>query len=97
MGFVITDTSGRRDLVHMRLSSKTAFIRFVGNNLHRTDYTRVDEWVDRLKKWMDGGLETLYFIMHQHEEIDSPELMAYVIEQMNKKWGLNLQKPEFIG
>ncbi len=56
MGSVITDTAGRRDLVHMRLSNKTAFIRFVGNNLHPSDYTRVDDWVKRLKKWMNSGL-----------------------------------------
>ena len=96
MGSVITDTSGRRDLVHMRLSNKTAFIRFVGNNLHPSDYTRVDDWVKRLKKWISSGLETLYFMMHQHEEIDSPELCSYVIKQMNKQCKLKLKEPRFV-
>ena len=36
---VITDTAGRRDVLNPRLSTPVAFIRFVGNNLHQTDYT----------------------------------------------------------
>lgn len=43
MGFVITDTSGRRDCAHMYLTVPKAFIRYVGNSLHKTDYTRVDD------------------------------------------------------
>src|SRR5687768_2200312 len=51
-GAVITDVAGRRDCVHMRLTTPEAFIRFVGNDLHPTDYTRVDEWVKRISTWM---------------------------------------------
>ena len=49
MGIVITDTSGRRDCAHMHLTLPKAFIRYVGNSLHPTDYTRVDEWIERMK------------------------------------------------
>jgi uncharacterized protein YecE (DUF72 family) len=83
-GTVITDAAGRRDCVHMHLSTPECFIRFVGNGLHTTDYTRVDDWVQRIKLWMNEGLETCYFFMHQHEELHSPELIHYFIEQMNK-------------
>jgi uncharacterized protein YecE (DUF72 family) len=95
-GSVITDASGRRDCVHMRLTRPEAFIRFVGNGLHPTDYTRVDEWVDRIKTWSDQGLDSVYFFMHQHEEIHSPELSKYVIEQMNKVCRTNFPEPRFL-
>lgn len=95
-GSVITDASGRRDCVHMRLTTKKAFIRFVGNRLHPTDYTRIDDWVKRMKKWKDEGIETIYFFMHQHEELHSPELCKYLIEKMNKTIGTTLHVPEFI-
>ena len=49
MGAVITDTSGRRDCAHMHLPIPKAFIRYVGNSLHPTDYTRIDDWVKRVK------------------------------------------------
>ncbi len=96
IGAVITDASGRRDCVHMNLPTPHAFIRFVGNSLDRTDYSRVDEWVGRIKQWRDMGLQTVWFFMHQHDERYSPELADYVSEQLNKKLGLKLHRPQFI-
>lgn len=93
-GTIITDAAGRRDCVHMHLSTPECFIRFVGNSLHPTDYTRIDEWVQRIKQWMEQGLEQCYFFMHQHEELHSPELIKYLIEQLNKHCGTTLVPPE---
>ena len=96
IGAVITDTAGRRDCAHMHLTISKAFIRYVGNSLHATDYSRTDEWVNRIKYWLDHGLEELYFFMHMHDEATSPELTVYLVDKMNKKCGLNLIKPKFI-
>lgn len=96
IGSVITDAAGRRDCVHMRLTTPEAFIRFVGNGLHPTDYTRVDEWVQRIRKWMEAGVRKVYFFMHQQEEINSPALARYVIQQLNKHCGLSLHEPDFL-
>lgn len=93
-GTIITDAAGRRDCVHMHLSTPEAFIRFVGNSLHPTDYTRIDDWVQRIKQWMKEGLETCYFFMHQHEELHSPELIKYFIEQLNKHCGTKIEPPK---
>jgi len=93
---VITDTSGRRDVLHMKLTTPKAFIRFVGNNGHKTDCTRVDDWVERIKLWLDKGVETLYFFIHQHDEKYTPKLAQYTVEQLNKKCGLKLQPPKII-
>ena len=96
MGAVITDTAGRRDCAHMHLTIPKAFIRYVGNSLHPTDYTRTDAWIDRMKYWLDHGLQELYFFMHMHDEATSPELTVYLVDKMNKECGLNLVKPKFI-
>jgi len=96
IGSVITDASGRRDCVHMRLTTPTAFIRFVGNGLHPTDYKRIDDWVSRISTWMKSGIEKIYFFMHQHEELHSPELCKYTIEQLNAKCGTNIPVPKFV-
>jgi uncharacterized protein YecE (DUF72 family) len=95
-GAVITDTAGRRDCAHMHLTLPKTFIRFVGNSLHKTDFTRINEWVERMKYWLDNGLQELYFFMHMHDEATSPELSVYLIERMNKVLGLDLSKPAFI-
>jgi len=96
MGAVITDTAGRRDCAHMHLTIPKAFIRYVGNSLHPTDFTRTDAWVHRIKYWLDHGLQELYFFMHMHDEATSPELTVYLVDKMNKECGLNLIKPKFI-
>jgi uncharacterized protein YecE (DUF72 family) len=96
VGAVITDATGRRDCVHMRLSTPEAFIRFVGNGLHPTDYTRIDEWVDRMKQWQQQGIRKIYFFMHQHEELHSPELCRYLILKMNEQLDCSLPIPQFV-
>jgi uncharacterized protein YecE (DUF72 family) len=95
IGIVITDTAGRRDCAHMHLTVPKAFIRYVGNSLHHTDYTRVDDWIKRMKHWLKHGIKELYFFMHMHDEAFSPELTVYMVEKMNKEYGLELEKPKF--
>ncbi len=75
-GLVITDTAGRRDVCHLHLAIPKTMVRFVANNLHPTDYTRVDAWVDRIAFWIENGLEELYFIIHMENEKHSPELQV---------------------
>ena len=96
IGAVITDATGRRDCVHMELTVPKTFIRFVGNGLVPSDYTRVDEWIKRIKSWLDKGLNELYFFMHQHDERYSPRLCDYVIEQINKRCGTDLKRIGFL-
>lgn len=96
IGTVITDTAGRRDCLHMILTAPFAFIRFVGNNLHPTDYTRVDEWAERIKTWIDKGLREIYFFIHTPDEMHSPELSKYVVDQFNKVCGAGLKPPKIL-
>jgi uncharacterized protein YecE (DUF72 family) len=96
LGAVITDTAGRRDCAHMYLTVPKAFIRYVGNSLHESDYTRIDAWVKRMKHWLDKGMDELYFFMHMHDEATSPELTVYLVDKMNKECKLDLIKPKFV-
>lgn len=89
---VITDTAGRRDLLHMRLTSPVAFIRYVGAN-HESDYTRLNDWVERLKFWKDHGMEKLYFFVHQNMEKESPMLSAHFIKKINEELDTDLDIP----
>ncbi|HYG37386.1 MAG TPA: DUF72 domain-containing protein [Cytophagales bacterium] len=90
---IIVDTAGRRDLLHMRLTSPVAFIRYVGANHHPTDYTRLDPWIERISQWKKEGLKELNFFMHQNEELESPKLCAYFIEKINPLFNLDLTVP----
>ena len=90
IGLIITDTAGRRDVAPMYLTTPKAFIRFVGNSLHQSDFTRCDDWVKRIKYWLKNGLEELYFFMHMHHEENSPELVIYFIEKLNRECKLDV-------
>lgn len=92
-GFVITDTAGRRDVCHMHLTLNKALVRFVSNNLHPTDYARIDAWVLRIAGWLGKGLQELYFIIHMANEKHSPELAGYLVDRLNEACGLQLKKP----
>ena len=91
IGAVITDTPGRRDVLHMRLTAPFAFIRFVANQQHPTDFQRIDEWADRLSEWVKKGLREVYFFVHDHQELFVPELCRYAIERFNEKCGAGLE------
>ncbi len=89
---VIVDTPGRRDLLHMRLTTQTAFVRFVGAN-HESDYSRLDDWVSRIAAWKSEGLKEVDFFIHQTMEKTSPLLASYFVEQLNTRIGTNLRIP----
>lgn len=89
---IITDTAGRRDLIHMALTSPNIFIRFVGAN-HPSDFDRLDEWVERIENWYKKGIESISFFIHQNIEIESVLLSSYFIKKLNKKLNLDLKVP----
>lgn len=96
IGVVITDVAGRRDCLHMEITSPIVFIRFVGNGLHPTDYSRIDEWIIRIKSWMKKDLKAIHFYMHQPDELYTPHLVKYMVEQLNLKCGLKLKIPNLM-
>jgi uncharacterized protein YecE (DUF72 family) len=93
IGTVITDTAGRRDVLHMRLTAPVVFIRWVGNSLHPTDFPRIEAWAHRLKAWIDKGLREIYFIVHNHNELLAPDLQRHAVERFNAICGTSLKPP----
>lgn len=89
---IIVDTAGRRDMLHMRLTSPVAFVRYVGAN-HPSDTQRLDDWVARIEQWRAQGLQKLYFFVHQNIELESPLLAEHFIRQINERLGLALHIP----
>ncbi|RZJ37059.1 MAG: DUF72 domain-containing protein [Chryseobacterium sp.] len=90
---IIVDTAGRRDMLHMRLTTPNAFIRYVGANAD-SDYDRLEDWLKRLTKWKKEGLQNLYFFVHQNIEKASPLLSAHLIEKMNEAWKTDIHIPK---
>jgi uncharacterized protein YecE (DUF72 family) len=89
---IITDAPGRRDLVHMRLTTPTAFIRFNGST-ESQDRVRLDDWYKRLALWTSLGLENIYFFMHQNEEQSAPLMASYLIQKLNVGLNAHIKMP----
>ena len=94
VGTVITDVAGRRDVVHSTLTTPDLTLRFVGNELHPTDYTRIDEWCKRIITWLEMGMMNAYIFVHCGENKFAPELTKYWIEQLNNLANLDIQVPK---
>lgn len=89
---IIVDTAGRRDMLHMRLTTPNAFIRYVGANAD-SDYARLEDWLERLTQWKKEGLQNLYFFVHQNIEKASPLLSSHLIQKMNEEWNTDIHVP----
>jgi len=93
----MSDTAGRRDVLPLRLTTKTAMVRFVGNELHSTDYERKDDWNSKLESWSKKGLERCYFFVHQPEAELAPQSTVYFSEKVNQAaYGTALPVPKRI-
>jgi uncharacterized protein YecE (DUF72 family) len=90
VGYIITDTAGRRECAHMHLSIPKTFVRFVTNNGHPSDFDRTDLWAQRMKLWLDQGIEEIYFAIHMRDEEYSLDLVKYAVDKVNEVCKLNL-------
>ncbi len=93
---VITDTPGRRDVLHLNLTSDIALIRFKGNNLHPSDYLRIDQWTDRTLSFIDSGIRQVYFFLHQEDESLGIELSQHYLKKLNSELNQNYRFPKIL-
>lgn len=100
VGIVCSDVPGRRDVVHGSMVHDTAFLRFVGHELHPTDYTRTDSWLrDKFLIWRKLGLKRVFVFIHCGDNVLAPELANYWIQQCNLAFDLSIPtinlRPQF--
>ncbi|MBA4851845.1 DUF72 domain-containing protein [Emticicia sp. BO119] len=94
VGTVMSDVAGRRDVLHMTLTTNDLMLRFVGNELHPTDYKRTDEWCHRITDWIQKGLRNIFIFIHCGENKYAPELTQYWIKKLNNDNNLRIAEPK---
>jgi uncharacterized protein YecE (DUF72 family) len=80
VGFVITDTAGRRDVIHMALTAPFLLLRFGGNEGHPSDETRLMSWIARFEQWKTKGLKEVYLLIHQPDSVYTPQTHQRFLE-----------------
>lgn len=91
---IVTDTPGRRDVLHMRLTTRTLFVRFNANN-DAQDKLRINSWLDRVTAWLDAGLERFYFFIHAPGQLTTAPLTAYFATELYKRCRISISAPVF--
>jgi uncharacterized protein YecE (DUF72 family) len=91
---VISDVAGRRDVLHQRLTTPTAFLRLNAHALDPTDYARADAWAERLAYWLGAGLQEAYVFIHQRDPRHTPVLARYLAEQIGARTGQAVAAPK---
>jgi len=90
---VVTDVAGRRDVWHQSFTAPVLMLRFVGNGLHPTDYARFEDWLPRLQRLAEHGLQTLYLFVHQPEDPQVFSFSQHAANRLNEVLGLNVPVP----
>ncbi len=93
IALVITDSPGKRDVVHMRLTAPWIFIRFNAFDGAEADGRRLDEWAGRLAAWLGMGLREAYFFPHADPVDLSADLTVRFLETLRARTGLDLPIP----
>jgi len=94
ISWMITDVAGRRDASHSYITAPFMAIRFVANN-DESDFTRADNWVDRLVVWQTNGVELVYFFLHTKGQ-PPIVLSEYLAKKWKEKSTHDIKKPTVI-
>lgn len=96
IGLVITDVAGRRDVLHASVSAPFLLLRFIGNDLHPSDYLRLHQWAERLAQWREAGLQKVFFFVHEPDDLKAPEMAQSVILELNESCGADLSPLQWV-
>lgn len=97
MGAVISDTAGRRDALHMRVTAPFVLVRFGGYEGHASDEARLDAWAGRIASWQEDGLEEFHLLVHQPDSVHTPETSRQFARLVHAQTGLRIQAPIDLG
>lgn len=84
IGLVITDVSGRRDVLHTSVTAPWVLIRLIGNDLDPSDERRLKDWSLRLSDWKNKGVDESYLFLHQPDDywtIEFAEMAGRILKE----------------
>lgn len=76
---VITDVAGRRDVLHGYVTAPRTMVRFVGNGLIDSDFTRLADWAAKLGQW---NLPESFIFPHEPENVLAPDASSWLADHL---------------
>lgn len=98
VGAVISDTAGRRDALHMRLTSKFLLVRFGGYDGHKSDEVRLRIWAKWISDLSKNGtpLESFDLLVHTNDSVHTPETCRLFSRLIAETCDLKVKTPKEI-
>ena len=86
IGAVVSDTVGRPDAIHMRLTAPFLLVRFGGYDGHKSDEKRLRVWAEAIRKLRGEGtpLESFDLLVHTTDSEFTPETCSIFKELINQ-------------
>ena len=88
VGSVISDTAGRRDVLHMKITAPHVLVRFGGYEGHAADGQRLKNWAKWISKAELKGVSNFYLLIHEPDSLSTPETAANfsrIVSEINDK------------
>lgn len=95
IGVVITDTAGRRDVVHMCKTNSTLTIRFVAIENTFIDQQRIKNWIEKISIEFIQNTKDIYIFAHTLDNNNTPRLVDSFIEHLNNAFSKNIKRLHF--
>lgn len=96
IGAVISDTAGRRDALHMRITAPHVIVRFGGYEGHPLDETRILRWVQWINQWKASGLESFDFLVHEPDSVLTPHTCIQFAHHLKQVSQLSCRSPQLM-
>lgn len=84
---VISDTLGRREVLHPCVVGDSVMIRFLGDNGSERDQQRLEIWLERIAQMQEQGVRNIYFFIHQPDEENSAYYFEWFSSLLNSMDG----------
>lgn len=94
IGAVISDTAGRPDALHMRITAPFLIVRFGGYDGHKSDKVRIKEWTKWIKEHLSSGIESFHFLVHQTGSFHTPHTCIQFADLVYKAADIKVKSPK---
>jgi hypothetical protein len=89
---VITDTPGRRDVLHKWITTNKALIRFNGTGNQKVDEERLLCWLENFQVMQDNGVIEIFLMIHQTNPLEAVKNIKFIVEENEGSDALGIPK-----
>lgn len=94
ISLIVTDTAGRRDIVHNIITCPYLFIRFVACGINEIDCQRLKDWVDRMHVLKNNGVNTIYIFFHEPDHYKQADMAIYLQQLLKDSKDIRFRGPD---